>query len=372
MTRVSFVAFVSGLLIAVFALSLAFTAIASDHPIQAEHEAPPRPVKSITAKAEQPAGISFVGVVHARIETDLAFRTLGRVISRGVEVGDLVRKDDVLAEIDPLALQLAVTSAEADLRNATAQRQFAEITEKRKQALATTNTGSVADLELAEQGLRSAEASVAKAQASLDKAREQLTYARLKSEFDGVVTGTAAEVGQTVTAGQSVVKVAHLGQRDVIVDIPEAQLRALHLGTRFEISLQLNDAFRTAGVLREIGPEADTDTRTHRIKIAIDEAPDVFRLGSVVTARAAGPQTEGAIMLPASAILVRDGGDSVWVIDPTKQTVSLRSVQLDGRSVDATDVWVVSGLREGEEVAVAGVNELSEGQSVILEKGRRP
>jgi RND family efflux transporter MFP subunit len=331
-----------------------------------------RPVKSVVAKAEQSARLSFAGTVQARVETSLGFRTLGRVLSRKVDVGDLVRKGDVLAEIDPLALQLAVTGSEADLRNAEAQLQNAELTEKRKRMLAARNVGSVADLELAEQGLKSAEANVAKAQASLDKAREQLGYAQLKAEFDGVVIATSVEVGQTVTTGQPVLTLAQLGPRDVVVDIPEAQLGPLRLGSRFTVALQLDDALRTSGILREIGPEADADTRTHRLKIAIDDAPEVFRLGSVVTVAAMSDQPGSTIVLPSSAIVDKGGKENVWVIDSTKHTVSLRPVRLDAQSAGIPRVRIVSGLLEGEEVAVAGVNELSEGQKVRLEKEPRP
>ncbi|MDL2410975.1 biotin/lipoyl-binding protein, partial [Rhizobium calliandrae] len=68
----------------------------------------PRPVKFATATAQQEQTAILPGVVHAHVETDLAFRTLGRMVSRKVDVGDLVHKGDVLAEIDPLSLQLAV------------------------------------------------------------------------------------------------------------------------------------------------------------------------------------------------------------------------------------------------------------------------
>lgn len=372
MTRLSIF---SSALVALFAgaaLGLTFVLIADDQKVQASPESTPRLVKSTVVKAEQPVGTSFAGVVQARLETNLAFRTLGRVISRRVEVGDLVHSGDVLAEIDSLALQLVVTSSEADLRNAQAQLQYADITEKRKRTLATTNAGSVADLELAEQGLKSAKADVAKAQASLDKTHEQLGYAQLKAEFDGVVTATSIEIGQIATAGQSVIKVAQLGKNDVVVDVPEAQLGTLRLGARFDIALQLDNAHRTPGILREIAPEADTDTRTYRLKIAIEDAPEVFRLGSVVTASATGNTPESAILLPSSAILAKDGASSVWVVDPTKQIVSLRSVSLDPRSAGKPNVRVMSGLREGEEVAVAGVNELWEGQEVKSEREPRP
>lgn len=337
----------------------------------AVEEQTPRPVKSMTAKAERPVRMSFPGVVQAKLETDLAFRTLGQLVSRKVDVGDVVRKGDVVAEIDPLALQLAVRSAKADLRDAEAQLENAAITEKRKRSLSSTSAASIADLDLAEQGLKSAEAGVARARASLAKLRQQLGYAHLLAEFDGVVTATSVEVGQTVTVGQPVVTLARLDQRDVVIDVPETQLRTLRLGARFDIALQLDETLRTAGALREIGPEADSNTRTHRLKIAIDDAPEVFRLGSVVSATIP-TEPSSAIGLPKTAVLEKDGADNVWIIDRSTHTVSLRPILLDDNDTAATHVRVLSGLREGEEVAIAGVNELAQGQKVKIEQEPRP
>ena len=332
----------------------------------------PRPVKSIAASATKAELVHFPGIVQARVETDLAFRTLGRVVSRKVYVGDLVRAGDIVAEIDPIALELAVRSAEADLRNAEAQFENASLTEDRKRRLASTSAASVADLDLAGQALKSARASVGKAKASLDKARDQLGHATLKAEFDGVVTASWVEVGQTVTAGQPVLKLARLDQRDVVVDVPEAQFRSLRLGDRFEVALQLDDTVRASGVLREIGPQADAGTRTHRLKIAIDQAPEVFRLGSVVTAAAPGAARGLAIGVPAAAVVRKDGTDNVWVVDPTTHTVSLRSVRLDTATTDIRSVRVLAGLKDGQQVVVAGVNQLAEGQSVKIEQEQRP
>lgn len=338
----------------------------------ADETTSPRPVKSVAASAAQAELVHFPGIVQARVETDLAFRTLGRVVSRKVNVGDLVRAGDLVAKIDPLALDLAVRSAEADLRNAEAQFENALLTQDRKRRLASTSTASIADLDLADQTLKSAWANVGKANASLAKAREQLGYAALKAEFDGVVTATWAEVGQTITAGQPVLKLARLDQRDVVVDVPEAQLRSLRLGAGFDIALQLDNTLRTSGVLREIGPQADAGTRTHRLKIAIDQAPEVFRLGSVVTAAPPKPQQGRSIGVPATAVVRKNGADHVWVVDPATHTVSLRSVQLDSSSTDIHSVRVLSGLKDGEEVVVAGVNQLAEGQSVRTEQEHRP
>ena len=352
-------------------LSISFLA-GCEQSSSAADEASPRPVKSVTAKVERQGLESLPGVVRARVATDLAFRTLGQIVSRKVDVGDLVRRGDVVAEIDSLSLRLAVRSAEANLRDAQAQLENAALTEGRKRTLAHKSASSVAARELAEQQLKSAEANVAKETASLAKAQEQLGYAELRAEFDGVVTATYAEAGQTVSTGQPVLKLARLEQRDVVVDVPEAQFRSARLNDKFSIALQLDGAVQAVGVVREITPQADSNTRTHRLKVAIDRAPEVFRLGAVVTAT---PLVEGrkrAVALRSSAVSDRDGAIHVWVVDQSTGTVSPRPVQLESQASGSRWVRVLSGLQEGEEVVVAGVDELAEGQKVKRVQERHP
>ncbi|SEI17210.1 RND family efflux transporter, MFP subunit [Rhizobium tibeticum] len=338
----------------------------------AGEQATPRPVKVVMAAAEPDKVPSLPGVVRARIETDLAFRTLGRMVSRKVDVGDLVHKGDVLAEIDPLSLQLAVKSAEADLRNAQAQLENAATTETRKRRLVQSNAASIADHDLAEQQLKSATANAARATASLAKANEQLGYAELLAEFDGVVTATFVEMGQTVSAGQPVLKLARLEQRDVVVDVPEAQFSNIRLDDRFSVALQLDSRIQAIGVVREIAPQADPNTRTYRLKIAIDQGPDIFRLGAVVTATPLGEERKQAIALPLSAIRHEGGANQVWVVDRSTAQVTLRAVELDGPASAPRSVLVQSGLREGEEIVIAGVDELVDGQKVKLGQEPRP
>lgn len=332
----------------------------------AGEEVAPRPVETVVVTAQPKEIHGLPGVVHARIETDLAFRTLGRIISRKVDVGDLVSKDEVVAEIDPLSHQLAVRSAEADLRDAQAQLTNAATTEKRKRTLSNANAASVASHELAEQQLKSAEANVAKATASLAKAQEQLGYSELRAEFDGVVTATFAEMGQTVSAGRPVLRLARLEQRDVVVDVPEALLSSGRMGDSFDVALQLDPSQETVGKVREIAPQADPSTRTYRVKLAIDQAPEIFRLGAVVTVKPLAEGKKGSFTLPISAICDKDGAAHVWVVDRSTGAVKLRPVQLDKRA-DTRSVRVLSGLREGEEVVIAGVNELADGQKVKRE-----
>jgi len=327
---------------------------------------PPRPVLSVVAKSTAASSLSLPGTVAAKIETQLGFRVLGRVIARKVSVGDIVKKGDVVAAIDPLSLELAVKSAQSELSNAQAQLANAVSTEERQRSLAETKSGSEAAYEEAELGRRSASAAVAKAQANLDKAEEQLGYTQLRAEFDGVVTATSAEVGQVVAAGQSIATIARPDQRDTVIDIPVASFDGLKVGSRFEVALQLDPTIRTSGVIREIAPEAEATTRTRRTKITLIDPPAAFRLGSVVTATAI-VVAEPMILIPSSSVLRKDGKPNVWVVDAAAAKVSIRAIKIDGDIVEGGSVLIAKGISPGDRVVVAGAHKLVDGQAVRVD-----
>ena len=323
-------------------------------------EPPPvRPVLSLKVAPTDVDPLSLAGTVAARVDTPFSFRVLGRLNSRSVNIGDLVKKDQTLAAIDPIALQLAVRSAEADAASAQAQVANALGVAERQSALLKTNATTQAQVDVAEQGRSSALAAQARARAALAKAREELGYAVLKADFEGVVTATGAEVGQTVQPGQMVVEVADPRLRDAVIDAPDTAVGALKLGDAFEVAAQLDPSVRVTGKVREIAPQADAATRTRRVKIALDNPPDSFRLGSTITAYPSAGVRK-AVLLPASAILEKDGKTFVWVVADGK--VSTRPVTLAPGA--ANPVEVTDGLEPDMQVVTAGVHSLTEGQPV--------
>lgn len=327
----------------------------------------PRPVLSMVIDPFAEASLTLPGTVEARVETQFGFRILGRVVARYVQVGDLVSKGDVLAAIDPLALELAVSSAQSDLANAQAQLANAITNEERQRTLFERQSGAKATYETAQLERRTAEAAVNKAKANLDKANEQLSYARLVAEFDGVVTATSVEVGQVVSAGQSVVTVAQPDERDAVIDVPETGGAQLQPGAAFEISLQLDPTIRSRGIVREIAPEADDATRTRRTRLTLVDPPEALRLGAVITAHVID-EAQPEIRVPSSAIRMEGSEASVWVVNEADAIVVSRDVVIDVEPAPGAIVTITDGLKAGERIVVAGVNKLQNGQAVRIDQ----
>ncbi|MDX3927061.1 MAG: efflux RND transporter periplasmic adaptor subunit [Shinella sp.] len=330
-------------------------------------ELPPRPVLSAIIVPQALPGTRFAGTVQPKVQASLGSRVPGRLVARSVGVGDLVEKGEVLATLEATSYELAVRSAKAELSSAEATLAGAITAEERQKALRQTNTAAQASVESAEQTREAASASLTRARTALAKAEEQLSYTRILSEFDGVVTATGAEVGQVVSTGEAIVTVARPDERDAVVDIPETAA-GIVMGSRFNVVLQINPEIMVKGTVREIAPAADPTTRTRRVKIALESPPDTFRLGTTITAELEGPATM-ALMVPASAVLERDGKSHLWIVDEQKGEVRMHEVKT--RGVGGQLVQVVEGIAGGERVVTAGVRSLKDGQKIKVENGAR-
>ncbi|TYL98798.1 efflux RND transporter periplasmic adaptor subunit [Bradyrhizobium rifense] len=329
---------------------------------------PVRPVQSVLLEAGRADDAIAVGVVEPRYKTDLGFRVLGRLTTRPVYVGDLVHEGQTVGIIDQTALELAVRAAKGQLAKAEAQFATVRATEERQRTLITTDATTKQTLDNAEQARAGAEATVAHEQANLAKAIEQLGYSQIKADFAGVVTAVGAEVGQVVSPGQSIVTIARPDVREAVVDIGEDFPLPLEVGLPFTVSLQLLPAVQVEGSIREIAPQADPVTRLRRVRIALSNPPDNFRLGATVTAKL--DKQQGTILrLPASAVLAKDGANFVWTVDQHDSTATLQKIDV---VTDQAGARVTGGIALGTRVVTAGIHSLKQGQRVRIEQDEKP
>ncbi len=345
------------------ALLLMFSALAgcehskSDHP--AEHRRI-RPVLSLVVGDETQRADGYSGKIEARYTTNLGFRLLGRIVSRKVSLGDTVTKGQLLATLDVTEQKVSVRNAEAALSNALAEKENAVNSLKRQASLLQNRATSAADYDQSKRADEAAKSAIVQAQSALEKAIEVLEYAELRSDLDGVVTGVLAEVGETVTAGEIVFAIADPGQREAVIDVDAEMLGLIDNSSEFRVQVP-PIKYECLGKVREISPQADVRTRTTRIKIALIDPPESFRLGSTVRAFPVF-SLASHISLPCTAILERDGGTFVWVIDEHSKQVQMFDVTISHRS--GKYVAVSSGIKPGDRVVVAGVHSLTAGQLV--------
>jgi RND family efflux transporter MFP subunit len=164
------------------------------------------------------------------------------------------------------------------------------------------------------------------------------------------------------------VTVARPDVREAVVDIGADFPVPLTVGLPFTVSLQLLPAVQVEGQIREIAPQADQVTRMRRVRIALNDPPEGFRLGSTITARL-NKGHSSVLRVPASAVLKQGAETFVWVIDAPTSTVSLHKVDL---SEDEGGIRVAGGLSIRARIVTAGIHGLKQGQQVRIEQDATP
>jgi len=302
----------------------------------------------------------FVGVVRARYETDLGFRVAGKIVTRVVNVGDRVNAGDVVAQLDPQDLKLQVRSAEAELAAATSNLTQAAADLERYTTLRARGYASVADFDRKKAANDEAEGRLERAKRSLDLARNQLGYADLKSDAEGVITATLAEPGQVVAIGQAVARLAHHGEKEAVVALPETWLGEARK-SKATVALWSDRERRFDARLRELSPQADAATRTYAARFTIGETDDTVAYGMTATVTLSRPAHTPMARLPLSAILNRGTGPSVYLVDENGALV-LRPVTVASFTEDAA--LVTSGIGDGDKIVTLGVHKLEAGLKV--------
>jgi len=319
----------------------------------------PRPVRVQTVRftpSEQT--LTYSGTIEARVQADLAFRVGGKIIERPVNLGDHVKAGQLLARLDPTDLRLsleaqiqAVASDAADAANARAElRRYARLGQ-------TSPAYMQSEYEKRQSASAMADARLAQGRRQLGQAQDQLAYAELRADADGAITSMPMQVGQVVSSGQTVATLAHSSEIEADVDVPENRLPDVRAADAVSVTLWSAPDHPLRGKVREIGALADPSSRTFDVRVTLLDPPPQDGLGMTATVQFARAAGHPVALLPASALADSGGTPSVWVLDPAGARASLRQVAVASVSNDGV-VAIASGLRPGEQVVTAGVDEI--------------
>ena len=310
-------------------------------------------IKSSNTSQEE----NYSGVVKGRYETNLSFQVGGKIISRDVQAGSLVRAGQILMTIDPKDIVEQSRSSDAQVASARAQLQLAKSNLDRYSELFKSEAIAAIVLDQYRTQYDAAKAAYDAALAQAQQSQNALDYTMLAANADGVISELSAEVGQVVAAGQNVLKLVQTNEFEVVVNIPENKISAVQIGQRVTINFWATKDI-VEGTVREISPMADSDSRTFTVKISLPEVQNI-QLGMTANVSMQSATSTNAIILPLSAIYQTDDAAQVWLVEDNK--VSTKKVEVT--AFDNNNVQV-RGLKSGDTVVVAGVHKLREGQEV--------
>ena len=342
-----------------------------------EENAPPeaveivRPVRTLQIYDENDIRERyFIGTARAAREVSLGFAVSGTLTGVRVAIGDEVKKDQVVATLDPAPYQAEVDRLSADLESAVATYDNAREQTERNRKLAEKGHVSQAQLDRFVANERSAKAAIASVQGALDKATLNLSYTQLAAPFDGIVVAKFVEDFEEVRAQSQVLRVLDGENIEMVIDIPERYIGLVQHVIDVRVSFDAVGDNEFSAQITEIGTEASATTRTFPVTLLMKQ-PEGAKVLPGMTGRAQGQLPEGmspfsSIVVPPGAVFVPEGKTEphVWIVDTQSKTVSARPVQVGEPRTQG--LAINAGLEAGDIIVTAGANSLREGQEVAL------
>ena len=296
---------------------------------------------------------SFSGTLQARYQSLLGFRVAGKIIHRGVEVGDRVKKGQILFRLDPTDYDLQLQVAQADLEAAKSQLVQIEAEEGRLADLRKTRSTSQSDYDLAVSLRDTARSRLQAAGNRETLAKNQRQYADLIADQDGLVTRLMAEVGQVISPGQPVGQWVHGTELEALVSVPESMQQALSQ-SKASVEFWSMPGVSVPCTLREISPIADPASRTYDAKFTLVDPPKGLAIGMTANVVIYRDQEDG-FSIPMGAIAESQGSPIVWriVADGRVQAVPVEILKYGSQFAT-----VRGSLGQGDQIISAGVQRI--------------
>jgi RND family efflux transporter MFP subunit len=320
-------------------------------------------VRIAIAQAATRTPRTFTGIVAARVQSDLGFRVSGKVLERLVDTGQTVKRGQTLMRIDPVDLKLAAHAQREAVAAAQARARQTVQDEARYRVLRGTGAISASTYDKFKAAADASGAQLSAAQAQAQVAFNTIQYAELRADADGIVMDTLVEPGQVVNAGQVVVRVAHAGPREALIQLPET-LRPT-IGSIAQASLYGKEGPSVAAKLRQLSDVADSLTRTFEARYVLDGEQAIAPLGTTITLQIPDELSSiqaGSVQVPIGSLYDSGDGPGVWLVRGEPTQVHWQPVVV--QQLDDELARISGELKPGQQIVALGVHLLREGQPV--------
>ncbi|KLU22066.1 RND transporter MFP subunit [Caballeronia mineralivorans PML1(12)] len=334
--------------------------------------APPQPVHVATVtQGEMPVVINSLGTVTPLASVTVKTLLNGTLQDVAFQEGQMVRKGDVLAQIDPRPYEISLRNAQGTLAKDQALLQTARLDLKRYQMLLSQDSIASQQVDTQASLVQQLEGTVKADQASVDTFRLDLTYARITAPVSGRVGLRQVDPGNYVTTSDTngVVVITQLQPISVIFTTSEdnltAILKPLHAGTKMSVTAydRANTTSLESGYLETIDNQIDTTTGTVKLRARFDNKESMLFPNQFVNTKLLVDVIKDATIVPTPAVLNGSSGAFVYVVKPDN-TVTVRNVKIG--PVDGERTSIKTGLQVGERVVIDGSDRLKEGAKITI------
>jgi RND family efflux transporter MFP subunit len=345
---------------------------------------PPPPAVEVATVVQRDTPIysDWVATLDGYVNAEIQPRVSGYIIKQNYREGAVVRKGEVLFEIDPRPLKAALDQAKAQLAQAEAQLGKASLDVERDTPLATARAIAQSQLDTEVQGKLAAQASVLAAKANVDQAELNLEFTKVTSLVSGIAGIARVQIGNLVGPSSILTSISQVDPIKAYFTVSEQVFMDFHRRfptersveeqrKRMPLQLILGDGsiYEHIGTISFADREVNAATGTIRVAGLFPNPNNLLRPGGYGRVRLSARTATGAMLIPQRAVTELQGSYQVAVVSRDNK-VSIRPVTVGDR---VGNLWIVTdGLKAGERVIVEGLLKIRDGAVVNVVAAKSP
>lgn len=313
---------------------------------------------------------SFAGISQPHNEAKLSFRVGGNIEQIAVELGDTLKKGQVVARLDDTDYRINYNKAVMSQKNAQVQLIAARSAYLRVENLYANNNASLSDFEKTKAQYESAVAMANTAEAQVSAAKNQLDYTILSAPYDGTVTAIMADENEMAGAGQPITAFSSTARIEVRTAVPESIIGRVKKGQNVTVSFGTMTEQLFSGTVSEVSTGTG-NTSTYPVIIKLTGPTGQLLPGMTGTVNiplATTNDSRKAVIVPTDAVSHDADGDFVYTARESEEPEIYVATRQKVTSGELTPLGypVTEGLSEGDIVITAGLNSLYDGRKVKL------
>ena len=329
-----------------------------------------RAIKTITVNKQAADKIlKFSGLVAAVDSSGLSFQVAGQVADVKVDIGDRVKKDQVLAVLDPEPYELEEEAIKAELIKAKDNVVKTKAQYQRHKRLFEQGAGAESYVEVSEFNYKAAMSAVEFQTARLDLAKRNLRKTKLLSPYDGTIAWRSVQPHEEVRSGQKVFEINATGEMEVQLAVPETTIDHIQIGDTAQITFPTLKGEPTKGRISYIGSAA-VEANAFPVKITLLDPDQRVKPGMTAEANLSitDESQKTGYLVPLQALLPSSEANRAFAFVYDQSTSTVKKTPVRAHGAEQKKAIVSKGLADGDIIAVAGVSFLADGMKVKLMK----
>ncbi len=311
---------------------------------------------------------SFSGTAKSALQSNLSFKVAGTISLIDVKIGDVVKKNQLIATIDNKDYNLTVQEAEAGLQQANAQALNAASNYKRIRKLYENDNVSKSDLDNSRAAFDSANAFVKSIKTKLALAKSRMSYTTLSAPFAGAVTAVHVDENENIAAGHPVISIASETKTEVSVVIPGILISKINEGNTVSVTFDALPGKSFDGLITEVGVAASRFATTYPVTISINAEDTSIRAGMAASVKFMFNSTrKSTIIVPSHAAGEDNKGKFVYIVIPGGKNLGVvKRIAVKTGELVTDGLEIIEGLSENDLVVTAGISKLKTGMKVRM------